>query len=484
MNLSTIDLTIIAGYLLTIITIGIWYGRKEENLEDYCLGGRKVAWVAVLLSIVATETSALTFIGTPAFAYNHNWTYIQLLIGTIIARFIIAELFIKQFYRYKVYTVYEYLSQRFGTGSKNCASIVFLITRILASGVRLFGASIIVSVATGLSPLTAIIIIATAAVLYTVIGGIKAVIWTDVCQAIILFGGGLIVLFFILQDIPNGWEGTMNITQGLSKFKLLDFSLNHSAAYTIWAGIIGSTFLTLATHGTDQDLVQRMLTARDYVRSKRALIVSGFADIPIVIIFLAIGSLLFAYYQAIPVPGLPEKADDIFPYYIVHHLPQGVTGLLIASVFAAAMSSIDSALNSLSTTWVNDFYRPYIKKDASERHYLTMAKAFTVLFGLFLIFIAFLSRDTKEVLILGLKIGTFTYGALLGVFLLGILTKRGNDVGNAISIGVSIVAVLLINFYTEVAWVWYVMIGTFVTFSAGYLFPLTQKPQKHTEQGT
>jgi len=473
-HLSSIDLTIIAGYLLFIITLGIWYGRKEESLEDYFLGGRRVAWVAVLLSIVATETSALTFIGTPAFAYDHNWTYIQLIIGTILARFIIAQLFIKQYYRYRVFTVYEYLSKRFGTGSKNWCSMVFLITRILASGVRLFGASIIVSVATGLSPLTSIIIIATAAVLYTVIGGIKAVIWTDVCQAIMLFGGGLIALLFILRDIPNGWQGVINVTHELSKFKLLDFSLSYKAAYTIWAGIVGSTFLTLATHGTDQDLVQRMLTAKDYVRSKRALIISGFADIPIVILFLSIGSLLFAYYQVIPTPGLPEKADDIFPYYIVHNLPKGITGLLIASVFAAAMSSIDSALNSLSTTWINDFYRPYIKKDGSEHHYLTMAKVFTALFGLFLILIALLSRDTQQVLILGLKIGTFTYGALLGVFLLGFLTTRGNDLGNAISIGVSIVSILLINFYTEAAWVWYVMIGTFITFSVGYLFPSKQ----------
>ena len=481
MHLSPLDLAIIVGYLLTIIAIGIWYGRKEENLEDYFLGGRRIGWVAVLLSIVATEASALTFIGTPAFAYNHNWTYIQFLIGTIIARFIIARLFIKQFYRYKVFTVYEYLSKRFGAGSKNWCSIVFLITRILASGVRLFGASIIVSVATGLSPLNSIIIIATAAVLYTVIGGIKAVIWTDACQAIIFLGGGLIALFFIFQDIPNGWEGIMNITQEPSKFKLLDFSLNYRAAYTIWAGIIGSTFLTLATHGTDQDLVQRMLTAKDYNRSKRALILSGFADIPIVILFLTIGSLLFAYYQAVPTPGLPDKADDIFPYYIIHRLPRGLIGLLIASVFAAAMSSIDSALNSLSTTWINDFYRPYIKKNAPERHYLTMAKVFTALFGLFLIFIAFLSRDTQQVLILGLKIGTFTYGALLGVFLLGFLTTRGSDLGNAFSIIVSISAIFLIAFYTEVAWIWYVMIGTFITFAVGYLFPQskTTATEKH-----
>jgi SSS family transporter len=477
MHLSTLDLTIIAGYLLFTITIGIWYGRGEENLEDYFLGGRRVGWVAILLSIVATEASALTFIGTPAFAYNHNWTYIQLLIGTIIARFIIAGVFIKQFYDYKVFTVYEYLSKRFGTGSKNWCSIVFLITRILASGVRLFGASIIVSVTTGFSPLTSIIIIATAAVLYTIIGGIKAVIWTDACQAIVFLGGGLIALLFILKDIPNGWEGVMNITQGTSKFKFLDFSLNCKDAYTIWAGIIGSTFLTMATHGTDQDLVQRMLTARDYKRSRRALILSGFADIPIVILFLAIGSLLFAYFQAVPTPGLPEKADDIFPYYIIHHLPRGLIGLLIASVFAAAMSSIDSALNSLSTTWINDFYRPYIKKDASERHYLTMAKVFTALFGIFLIFIAFLSRDTQQVLILGLKIGTFTYGALLGVFLLGFLTTRGNDVGNAISIVVSIIAILLIELYTDVAWIWYVMIGTFITFAVGYLFSAKQNKE-------
>jgi SSS family transporter len=482
MNLSTVDFTIIAGYLLFIITLGIYFGRKEESLEDYCLGGRSVPWVAVFLSIVATETSALTFIGTPAFAYSNNWTYVQLLIGTIIARFIIAHLFIKQFYRYNVYTVYEYLVRRFGTGSKNSASSIFLITRVLASGVRLFGASIIVSVATGLSPLTSIIIIATAAVLYTVIGGIKAVIWTDVCQAVILFGGGLIALFYIFQDLPHGWEAVQKATQGLSKFTLFDFSFDYRAAYTIWAGIIGSTFLTLATHGTDQDLVQRMLTAKDYKRSRKALILSGFADIPIVILFLSIGSLLFTYYQAVPAPGLPAKADDIFPYYITHHLPRGLMGLLLAAVFAAAMSSIDSALNALTTTWINDFYRPYIRKDASERHYLTMAKIFTVVFGLFLILIAFLSRDTQQVLILGLKIGTFTYGALLGVFLLGFLTKRGNDGGNTIAMGVSISAVLFTEFYTDTAWIWYVMIGTAVTFSVGYLFPARKRNEAVSSQ--
>ena len=471
MNISAIDLTIIAGYLLFIVSLGIYFGRKEDNLSDYFLGGRRIAWVAVLLSIVATETSALTFIGTPAFAYSHNWTYAQLLIGTIIARFIIARVFIKQFYHYDVYTVYDYLVRRFGPGSKNSASSIFLITRVLASGVRLFGASIIVSAATGLSPITSIIIIASAAVLYTVTGGIKAVIWTDVCQAVILFGGGLVALFFIFREIPHGWEGVQTATQGLSKFMLFDFSLDYRDAYTIWAGIIGSTFLTLATHGTDQDLVQRMLTARDYKRSRKALILSGFADIPIVILFLSIGSLLFSYYQAVPAPGLPAKADDIFPYYITNQLPRGLTGLLIAAVLAAAMSSIDSALNALSTTWINDFYRPYITRDAPERHYLAAARISTVLFGLFLIAIAILSRDTQQVLILGLKIGTFTYGALLGVFLLGFLTTRGNDLGNAIAMGTSICAVLFTELYTDTAWIWYVLIGTAVTFSIGYLFP-------------
>ena len=204
----------------------------------------------------------------------------------------------------------------------------------------MFGASIIVSTATGLSPLNSIIIIATAAVLYTVIGGIKAVIWTDVCQAIIFLVGGLIALLFIFRDIPNGWEGVVDITRRFSKFKLVDFSLNYKVAYTIWAGIIGSTFLTLATHGTDQDLVQRMLTAKDYNRSKRALILSGFADIPIVILFLAIGSLLFSYYQAVPTPGLPDKADDIFPYYIIHNLPRGLIGILIARCHCSRQPSI------------------------------------------------------------------------------------------------------------------------------------------------
>jgi len=228
MNLSTVDLSIIAGYFLLIITLGLYFGRKEENLTDYFLGGRRIAWVAILLSIVATETSALTFIGTPAFAYNHNWTYMQLIIGTIVARFIIAKLFITQFYRYKVYTVYEYLSHRFGAGSKNCASIIFLITRVLASGVRLFGASIIVSVATGLSPLSSIIIIAITAVIYTVIGGIKAVIWTDVVQVVVLLGGALLVLVLIPFDIADGKAAEQAVNQILERHGRVDLLVNNA----------------------------------------------------------------------------------------------------------------------------------------------------------------------------------------------------------------------------------------------------------------
>ncbi|MDY6862995.1 MAG: sodium:solute symporter [Thermodesulfobacteriota bacterium] len=475
MTLDRIDFFVIGGYFLFIILLGSFYGRKEKNLTDYFLGGRNIKWFFILFSIVATEASALTFVGAPAFAYTNNWTYIQLVIGTILARFILAGVFIKAFYHNRVYTVYQYLGIRFGGGSKNISSILFLMTRCLASGVRLFGASILVSVATGLNPLSSIIIIASIATIYTIIGGIKAVIFTDACQAIIMFGGASLALYFIYSEIPQGWQGVMSATTGLSKFKTFDFSFSYKDAYTIWAGIVGSTFFTLATHGTDQDLVQRMLTAKDAWQSKKALILSGFIDIPIVVLFLSIGSLLFALYQIVPTPDLPAKADNIFPYYIVHGLPPGITGLLIAGVLAAAMSSIDSALNALSTTWVNDFYRPYFKKDASQRHYLTMAKVFTALFAVFLIAIAYLCKDTKQVLILGFVIGSFTYGALLGVFLLGLLTKRGNNVGNMMGMTASIIALLLIKFYTEIAWVWYVMIGTLITFGIGYLFPSKKK---------
>ena len=470
MNLDGIDICIIGMYFLIIVFVGGFYGRKEENLDDYFLAGRKIRWFFVLLSIVATETSALTFIGTPAFAYNHNWTYIQLIIGAIIGRFILGGLFIPVFYRNRVFTVYEYLGTRFNNGSKNASSIVFLVTRCLASGVRLFGASILLSVATGLDPLASIIIIATFATIYTSIGGMKAVIITDACQAIIMFGGALLALFFIYRDIPQGWQGVMSATSELSKWKAFDLSFSYKDAYTLWAGILGSTFFALATHGTDQDLVQRMLTAKDARQSKKALILSGFVDIPIVILFLSIGSLLFSLYQLVPDPDLPEKVDNIFPYYIVHNLPRAVSGILIAGVFSAAMSSIDSALNALSTTWINDFYRPYLKKNAGERHYLIMARVFTLAFALFLVLIAYLCKDTNEVLILGLEIGSFTYGALLGVFLLGLVTRRGNDLGNMLGMAMSIIALLLIKRYTEIPWVWYVMIGTMITFGIGCLF--------------
>ena len=359
--------------------------------------------------------------------------------------------------------------------SQSAASILFFITRCLASGVRLFGASILLSVATGFDPLISIILIASFATLYTSFGGIKAVIFTDACQAFIMFGGALLALFFIYRDIPQGWHGVLSATFGLSKWKVLDFSFDYKAAYTIWAGIIGSTFFTLATHGTDQDLVQRMLTAKDAAQSRKALIFSGFLDIPIVVLFLTIGSLLFALYNLVPPSDLPAKADDIFPYYIIHNLPQGLRGVLIAGVFAAAMSSIDSALNALSTTWINDFYRPYFRKSASENHYLIMARVFTVAFAVFLVGIAYLCKDTKQVLILGFLVGSFTYGALLGVFLLGLLTRRGNDLGNSIGMGISILVLLFIKFYTEIAWVWYVMIGTFITFGIGYVFPPTKR---------
>jgi len=471
MNLHWIDICIVGSYLLFVILLGSFYGRKEENLSDYFLGGRRMNWFMVLLSIVATEASALTFVGAPAFSYDHNWTYLQLVIGTIIARFILARVFIETFYKHQVYTVYQYLKKRFGDGSKNSAGILFIITRVLASGVRLFGASILLSVALGFDPLTSIMIIAVIASLYTMAGGIKAVIITDACQAIIMFGGALLALFFIYRDIPQGFQGVMNATGELSKFKIFDFSLSLKNPYTIWAGIIGSTFFTLATHGTDQDLVQRMLTAKDAGQSRKALILSGFMDIPIVIVFLFIGSFLFSLYQASPPSGLPAKADDIFPYYIVHSLPPGVTGLLIAGVLAAAMSSIDSALNSLSTTWINDFYRPYFRKNGSEKHYLMMAKVFTVAFAALLIMIAYLCKDTQQVLILGFIIGSFTYGALLGIFLLAMFTKRGNDSGNIIGMAASISTILFIKFYTEIGWIWYVMIGALVAFSVGFLFP-------------
>src|SRR6184192_4528544 len=401
-------------YFVLIISIGLYMGRKEENLADFALGGRQIAWWAILASLIAAETSAGTFFGTPGEAFTlRNYTYLQLAFGTIIARILVSYIFIKPYYDYKVYSIYEYLTARFGVGTKNAASAVFMITRLLASGARLYVAAIALVLAyemiRGVRPTqtetlwiyvgaTVAIVLLTA--IYTTLGGIKAVIWTDLIQASIMIGSALIALGLLYAAIPGGWH---EIVQRRGPFHLSDLITTgldpekqgwqkiagmFAIEYTIFAGLIGSTFMTMSTHGTDQDMVQRMLTAVDIRRSRRSLILSGLADIPIAFTFLSIGVLLWVFYQTHQDLVVPKTPNEIFCHYILYEMPIGLRGLLLAGIFATAMGSLSTALNALATSFTRDWYEPYVNRNATSEQSLRAVRSATVWFAILMIVVA------------------------------------------------------------------------------------------------
>jgi SSS family transporter len=517
-----IDSAVLLLYFVLIISIGLYMGRKEDNLADFALGGRRMPWWAVLASIIAAETSAGTFLGTPGEGFAlRNYTYLQLAIGTILARILVSYIFIKPYYDYKVYSIYEYLTARFGVPTKNAASAVFTITRLLASGARLYVAAIALALAyemiRGVQPgqretlfiyigSTIALVILTA--IYTTLGGIKAVIWTDFIQASIMIGSALIAVGLLYHGIPGGWN---EIVQRHGAFGISDFLTTgldpakhgwdkikgmFEIEYTIFAGLIGSTFITMSTHGTDQDMVQRMLTAPDIRRSRRSLIMSGLADIPIVLTFLSIGLLLWTYYQAHPDPTLPKTPNETFCHFILYEMPVGLRGLLIAGIFATAMGSLSTALNALATSFTRDWYEPYINPGSTSAQSLRAVRWATVAFAMLMIVVAsttsYLVIVHPNVRIIPIVLGIFgyTYGSLLGVFLCGIFTKRrGSNRGNIIAMIIGFIVVAILSglpnaiagivgttLYAQPDWLpvmefpWWICFGTIVTFCVALLF--------------
>jgi len=503
-----IDAAVIFSYFALIVWVGLRAGRGNTTLKEFALGGRSIPWWAVLASIVAAETSAATFLGTPAEGYKTRaFFYGQLAIGTVIARVVIAFTFIGPYYRYGVESIYEFLTVRFGPCTKNAASGIFLFTRILGIGVRLYlGGVILVEVWERLFPganvtlatyFWGILFVTLVTTLYTIVGGIKAVVWTDLIQASLMLGSVAFVLWYLiehlggltavthslggldhLQWIQFGWDGSLPFGKALSAML--------SEPYTIFAAIIGSTFFTMATHGTDQDMVQRLLTAPDPRRSKLSLILSGFADIPIALAFLSIGILLWLYYRTHD-GSLPDIPDNhVFAHFIVNNLPSGVRGLIIAGVFATMMGSASAALNALATSFTADFYLPYVNPGADDRTSVRAARIATLVFGLLMVAIGTLAaysvlRDPHLTIIpIAIGILGYTYGSLLGVFLLGMLSnRRGNDRANAGAMLGGIVAVFFLgkvhlpgiidfgrwmpSWWPEIAWPWFVLIGCVVT---------------------
>src|SRR5438876_4820207 len=490
MGFSAIDYGVLLPYLTGITIFGVMFRKSQRTVKDYFLGDRSTSWVVISLSIVATETSTLTLIGVPALAYANyarpelggNFTYLQVVLGYIVGRIIISSLFIPAYFGGNLLTAYELLKNRFGAKTKNFAASLFLIMRALAEGVRVFAASLVLSAVLSASLpglpylwLWSIIIVGVLTLIYTFEGGIAAVIWTDLIQLVIYIGGSLLAAYELVHLVPGGWNAIATQAQAAGKFQLTSFKLDFGVPFTFWAGLLGGTFLTMASHGTDQLLVQRLLTCRDKRDSQKALILSGFVVLFQFALFLTIGVMLYAYYKFYPLTTKLASNDEIFPTFIVHRLPHGISGLVIAAIFAAAMSNLSGSLNSLSSSTVIDFYKPLVKPSATDEELLKLSRWLTAAWGIILIAIAVLARGWGSVFTTGLTIASLVYGPMLGAFLLGVLTTRANQTGVVTGMGLSLAFMLAIKFYTSLAWTWYVLVGTAVCFAFGYLASLTTK---------
>ncbi|MCW1913809.1 sodium:solute symporter [Luteolibacter sp. GHJ8] len=525
MSGAGLDIAIIVLYLVVIIGIGLYAARGQKTMETYALGNRSMPWWAVLASILASEISAGTFLGTPSEGYaKQNFLYAQLVIGTIIARLVVAGIFIKPFYDLKVVSIYEFLEIRFGRTTRRLSSFVFLLTRSLASGSRIFVAAILLVLAwevwhpefKQLPPaerftqelliyVGAVVVITFLTALYTTLGGIKAVVWTDLIQVTVMFGSAGYVFYWLLGQ-TGGWSGLAEsvkspvfVNTGIDPAKSFGGNVKGilEQEYTLWAAFLGSVFTTMATHGTDQDMVQRMLTSPDKKKSQRAVIVSGLVDLPIVVGFIAIGILLYRFYTQ-NADRAPEHDPGIFAWFMVHDLSPGLRGLLAAGLFSTAMGSLSTALNALATTFTKDWYVGYFRPEASSHQQFLAARWSTVGFAILLALIgigtAYVKLKNPSLRIIPIVLLSFgyTYGSLLGVFLIGMLTKaRGTCTGNIVAMVAGFVAVAILSdlpndvwgmiagnkiyerpdWLPRIAFTWMIMAGTLVTFFVGICFP-------------
>ena len=466
MGLNHLDIAIVALYLAGITLFGLRFRRRQRSLRDYFLADRNIPWWAIALSIVAAETSTLTIISIPGLAYDSNLTFLQVVLGYVVGRIIISFVLLPHYFRGDLYTAYELIERRFGRGLRTLSASLFLLTRAAAEGVRVYAVSIVVSIALGTGEISSIALITALTLLYTFEGGLAAVIWTDVVQTVIYVGGTLVGVLVILRLLPGGWAVVHTLATQAGRLQVFDFAWTFWKPYTFWAGLIGGAFLTTASHGTDQLIVQRLLAARNQRQSITALLTSGVAIFFQFGLFLIVGVMLWAYYR------LPSstfgKADYIYPKFIVSRLPHGVSGLLIAAILAAAMSNLSAALNSLSSSSMIDFYlRRHPQTD--ERTQLRLSRVSTLLWALLLFGLAVLSlHKVARVIEVGLSIASVAYGALLGVFLLGVLTKRTRQAGAMIGMLLGFSSELYLWLGTKVPWTWYVAIGTIVTFAIGY----------------
>lgn len=475
-----LDLGVIVAYLIGITWFGARFGKTQQTLKDYFLGGKDAPWWAIGFSIVSAETSTLTVIGTPALAYFGNLGFLQVVFGYLLARIVISVLFLPHYFRGELFTAYELMQRRFGHRIRKLTAGCFLVLRALAEGVRVFAISIVISIILGTGEIASIILIVGLTLFYTFEGGMTAVIWTDVVQMVLYIAGAILSLVVILQEIPGGWTHVVEVGRELDKFRIFIPEWSWTKPYTFWAGVIGGCFLTTASHGTEQLMVQRLLAAKNLKESRTALLASWIVIFFQFSLFLVIGVALFVLYRD---SGLtpPAIGDRIYPEYIWNHLPVGVAGLVIAAILAAAMSNLSAALNSLASTTVMDFIKPLTGNSRTEKEYLRLSRVVTLIWGVVLFLIGWASSGVSSVLEAALGIASIVYGSLLGVFFLGLLTKRVGEVAAMIGMSAGLLVMIYVKFFTPIAWTWHVLIGTSVTFFVGLIAGLVTPAQERED---
>ena len=489
--MAAIDLTIIVAYLIGTVAFGAWFTRRQRSLKYYFVSGRDLPWWVVMASIVSTETSAVTFISVPGYAFSNDFTFLQLPLGYVIGRLIVSLLFVPAYFRGEVLTVYQLLGDRFGGAVKQLASGLFLVTRTLSDGFRLFATSLVLAalllalpgterLAQGWLPsdpslamlIIAVTTLGVAMITYTFLGGMTALIWTDVIQLGIYLVGAAAALVVLFQNIPGGMAEIMAVATREGKLTVFDFALDVTRGYTFWSGVIGGAFLTTATHGTDQFMVQRYLCSRSAGDARKALLVSGAFVLVQFAIFLIIGLLLYVFYTghapgelaALTVDGRVQT-DRVLPQFIVTHLPTGLSGLVAAAILAAAMSS---SLNASAAAAVGDFYMPMTGGRRGDGHYLAVSRLLTVIFGLAQIGVALAAISlSRRVVDEVLGIASFTNGVILGVFLLGTFTRDVQRRGAFAGMAVGAAVMMAVKLFTPIHWQWYVLIGSLTTFAVG-----------------
>ena len=488
--LRTVDLVIVVLYLIGITWFGLSFRKQgERSIRSYFLADRNIPWWAIALSIVAAETSTLTIISVPGIAFTGDFGFLQIAIGYLLGRIVICILFLPRYFRGELMTAYQLIGERFGTRLHRLTALLFLVMRAAAEGVRVFAVAIVVGVALGTGDIASIVILSLLTLLYTFEGGMKAVIWTDVLQMFLYVLGTLVSLWSVCSHIPGGAHTLLSVASSAGKLTVFHFSLSISQTYTFWAGVIGGCFLTMASHGTDQLMVQRLLAAKNLRESRLALLSSGVVIFIQFTLFLLIGAGLYVYDQQAGLTPYVASADRLFPQFIVRQMPAGISGLMIAAILAAAMSNLSAALNSLASTSMVDFYllrRP----DVSESHKTRLSRLMTLGWAVVLLALAIVSRGSGHVLEIGLSIASVLWGGMLGVFLLGTLTERANEGGTIIGLLFGCVLNLLLwrqsseihatvlghnIVFPKIAWTWYVAIGALVTFGIGYLSSLVGK---------